>query len=267
MSAGPRRAVDEMRRRLAGRPVVVVSPHLDDAAISAYWLLTEPDDVQVVTVCTAAPSGRLSDWDRELGFASGAAAIEVRIGEDRRALGLTGADPVHLGLHDAAYRSPDDQAAFERDLAGGVATIVGDRPGVTLALPAAFGAPANRIRQRRDRTGVPMLRTAPGAKQHRDHCIVRDVLLAAHARSVPIVFYEDLPYARSGGTAQLRRAAANAGLDVRRVAVPIDLRAKERVVRAYASQYASFLPVWARRFEDGFAPTERYWWSTIRDDA
>lgn len=59
---------------------------------------------------------------------------------------------------------------------------------------------------------------------------------------------------------KLRRVTADAGLDVQRISVPVDLRAKERVVQAHASLYATFLPSWARRIDQAFDATERYWW-------
>ena len=240
----------------------MVSPHLDDAALSAHWLMTELDDVVVVSVCTSAPDGTVNDWDRELGFSSGAVAAAVRTVEDEQALALTNVRSVQLGLEAVEYRTVDGQAAFEERLITGVAKVLADHPGAVLVLPGAFGAPSNRIRQRRTRIAVPVLRAAPGAKQHPDHRITRDVLLAAHAGSVPIAFYADLPYARVGGRTQLRAAAAAVGLDLRPVSVPVDLAAKDRVLRCYASQYRTFLPAWGSRIEHGFQPYERLWWST-----
>jgi hypothetical protein len=258
----PHRAAEHLHRRLADRAVVVVSPHLDDAGVSAWWLLSQLDEVHVVTVFTApALDGAPSYWDRQLGFSSSDEAIEARLAEDRRAIGLTNASSTHLNLREREYRTPDDEAMATQRIAEGVADVLSGDSAVTLVLPAALGRRAGPVRRRRDRSPIPLIRTAPGSRPHRDHLLVRDALLVwSRTSHVEVAFYEDLPYARSGGRPELRRAAADAGLDVERIAVPVDLAAKERVVRAYASQYETFLPTWARRFDQAFASVEHLWW-------
>jgi hypothetical protein len=258
----PHRTAEHLRRRLADRAVVVVSPHLDDAGVSAWWLLSQLDDVHVVTVFTApALDGAPSYWDRQLGFSSSDEAIEVRLAEDRRAIGLTNASSSYLDLRELEYRTSDDEAVVTEQIAEGVADLVSGGSAVTLVLPGALGRRAGPVRRRRDRSRIPLIRTAPGNRPHRDHLLVRDALLGwSRSSDVEVAFYEDLPYARSGGRPELRRAATHAGLDVGRIAVPVDLPAKEQVVRAYASQYETFLPTWARRFDQAFAPVEHLWW-------
>ncbi len=145
-------------------------------------------------------------------------------------------------------------------IAEGVAGVLSSDEAVTLVLPAALGRRAGPVRRRRDRSQIPLIRTTPGNRPHRDHLLVRDTLLAwSRPKHVEVAFYEDLPYARSGGRPELRQAAADAGLDVQRIAVPVDLTAKEQVVRAYASQYETFLPTWARRFDQAFESVEQLW--------
>jgi hypothetical protein len=188
-------------------------------------------------------------------------AIEARMAEDCRAIGLTGATTAHLGLRELAYRTAEDEEVLTERIVEGVSGAITSHPAVSLVLPAGLGRRAGPIRRWRDRSGIPFIRTAPGNRPHRDHLLVRDALLAwARTSSVEVGFYEDLPYANAGGRPELRQVVADAGLDVERVAVPVDLAAKEQVVRAYASQYETFLPTWARRFDQAFASTEQVWW-------
>ena len=255
-------AGDQLRRRLAGRAVVVVSPHLDDAALSAWWLLTQLDDVTVLSVCTApAADGAASYWDVKDGFASSVEACDVRRDEDSRALGRTNARSCQLGLREVSYRSDAEEAAFPDAVREAVTAAVADLQAVTLVLPAALGRQVGRLRRVRQRSRIPGFRTATGAKQHPDHRAVRDALLELVLRpGDEVAVYEDIPYARSGGHDLLGQRLAAAHLETRRVVVPVDLDAKERVLREYTSQYASFLPAWGRTLSDGFDAVERYWW-------
>ncbi len=85
---------------------LVVSPHLDDAVLSAgLFLLTEPGAV-VATVMAGHPGpGVLSDWDRACGFVDGDDPVARRRDEDRAALAILGARPHHLEFLDQPYRA------------------------------------------------------------------------------------------------------------------------------------------------------------------
>ena len=60
------------RRPASGPPVVVVSPHLDDAVLSCGQLLAASREAIVLTVFSAGPDegAPLTDWDRACGFVS-----------------------------------------------------------------------------------------------------------------------------------------------------------------------------------------------------
>lgn len=97
-------------------PLLVVSPHLDDAVLSCGRLLAANPGSVVVTVLAGRPSdGRFVDWDRLGGFHPGDDVIGRRRREDRRALRLLRARPVWLELLDDAYRDePLDPAEVRR---------------------------------------------------------------------------------------------------------------------------------------------------------
>lgn len=247
--------------RLAGRNVFLVSPHLDDAALSAWWLLTALDDVHVLDVFTAASHDDApSYWDVAQGFASSGDAMAARRAEDQRAIAGTNARSTHLGLRELEYRTEAEHATVSGDVRRLVLDVVGGDPRAVVVVPAALGLRAGHVRRFRDRSSIPVVRTVAGERQHRDHRIVRDALLdLRRAVGIEVACYEDLPYARAGGHDELRRAAQGAGAELRPVDVTVDLRAKEQTLRAYGSQFATFLPSWAP-FARAFAPTERYWW-------
>lgn len=152
-------------------PGVVISPHPDDAVLSAWSALRRDGDVVVVNVFTGIPrSGVVGRFDGSLGATDSAAHMRRRLEEDARALALVGRHRINLDLLDGQYRdtaapSPSIRTALER------------------AVPAAAWvlAPA-------------------GLGGHDDHTATREVALGvARDASVPISLYADLPYAVEWG--------------------------------------------------------------------
>ncbi|MFI9721898.1 PIG-L family deacetylase [Streptomyces sp. NPDC052396] len=163
-------------------PLVVISPHFDDAALSLGGYLGRLDRPKsVVTVHGGPPADHAaaSAWDAACGFVSGAEAHAARLAEDARSCALLGAEQIALPHPDGPYA-----------------------PGARLTALAEFLAeldPAAEVL-------VPM-----GTDQ-RDHQAVRDQALAALAaagRRLPLV-YADLPY--SGAVAEWGTEAAEAAL-------------------------------------------------------
>jgi LmbE family N-acetylglucosaminyl deacetylase len=147
--------------------VVVVSSHLDDAALSASAGIAGLG-ATVVTVFTGLPPADLTatTWDRLTGAASSRQRQQERITEDQAAMAVLGATGVHLGEPEALYRQgqADLTLAVER-----MAAIFATAREVWL--PAAIG-------------------------RHRDHVLARDAGLRA-ARAAghgEVVLYADFPY-------------------------------------------------------------------------
>lgn len=94
---------------LSACSVAVVSPHLDDAALSlgatVARLVWEGADVRVVTVFGGNPDSCVEsgNWDRRGGYASEGAAARGRRSEDLKAWQLLGARPLWLPFSDAQY--------------------------------------------------------------------------------------------------------------------------------------------------------------------
>lgn len=151
--------------------VVVVSPHLDDAVLSAWLALAASPGARVVSCFAGAPEPRVRGaWDARTGSGSAPRAVTARRAEDASALRLTGSEPVHLDLLDEQYR--DGAAAPHADLVRLLRRQVAGAGEVWL--PAGLGG-------------------------HVDHVAARDAALAAVAPGQRVRLYADLPYAGQPG--------------------------------------------------------------------
>lgn len=256
--------------------MLLVSPHFDDAALSAAAFVELPRPIDVVTVFTGAASGGTpSAWDRACGFASHAEALEARGAEDRAAFAAAPHRLLRVGLVEVAYlpggtRPARDAARllgwFEdwaADRSDGAAPLV--------LLPVGAGrrpVPAQRrgLRQllrllRWLGRSVALLPAATGPEQHPDHLWVRDTL-ARHAmsRGAAVAFYEESPYLRGArGDAAAAEVGAALGRRLARVELAVDATAKACRTAAYASQLEQLREGDPALGHEAPAATERYW--------
>src|SRR3984885_3791700 len=87
-------------------PIVVVSPHFDDAALGAAHLLTSYPGSTVITVLAGRPPAypeEVSDWDAGGGFVAGEDVVAARQREDQAAMASMQATPVWLDFPDHQY--------------------------------------------------------------------------------------------------------------------------------------------------------------------
>jgi LmbE family N-acetylglucosaminyl deacetylase len=153
---------------------VILSPHFDDAVLSCWHLLESPSKVLVVNVFGGEPAaGVLGWWDQLAGAIDSAAAVRVRVEEDRQALALVGCTAVNLSFLDGQYRK-SDQAPGEIVQALRGVPIEGTR----IYAPAGLG------------------------DHHRDHAAVRAAALALRAEGANVALYADLPHATMFGWPQ-----------------------------------------------------------------
>jgi LmbE family N-acetylglucosaminyl deacetylase len=149
-------------------PVVLLSPHLDDAVWSCFSLLAGGDDVVVATVFAGIPDGAPGWWDVQCGITDSAAHVRDRRSEDAQVLRSLGRTPVHLDLLDGQYRdAPVPPEEIVRALASRV--------------PAARHV------------------YAPGGIGHADHALVRDAGALLRERGVPVTVYTDYCYSTREG--------------------------------------------------------------------
>lgn len=130
----------------------VISPHLDDAALSCSLLLAANPGSYVTTVFAGGPPSmrELTTWDRLARyFPEGADVVGVRRGEDISASALVRAKPVHLGYWDRQYRNESHgyQGPAEEDLAQAITgELLSRRPAADFwVIPLGLGHPDHRL--------------------------------------------------------------------------------------------------------------------------
>lgn len=134
---------------LSSAPLLVVSPHFDDGALSCGALFDREEPVDLLTVFSGGPEQVMhTSWDRACGFADSTEAMRHRQEEERRAFAPEGHRLHELDLIDAQYDGPRGDAeasALTGWLETWVAATSGDgwwrcppvRDGRLMALPAA----------------------------------------------------------------------------------------------------------------------------------
>ena len=152
-------------------PVAVLSPHLDDAVLSAWSVISDVREVVVVNVFAGIPeSPDPPRWDRLAGASDSRAQMQARMAEDRTALALAGRAALYLPFADRQYRSGDPEPQeLVAAIGGAVATAS------TLYAPAGIGG-------------------------HSDHVLARNAALElSRTLGAPLSLYAELPYAARFG--------------------------------------------------------------------
>jgi LmbE family N-acetylglucosaminyl deacetylase len=211
-------------------PMLVISPHLDDAVLSCGQLLAGRPGSVVATIFAGVPRqpGLCTDWDRRCGFGSAAEAMARRREEDRAALARLGAQALWLDFCDAQYEQPapaEDLRAALRDLL---------------------------LRCRPERVLLPL------GLYHGDHRQAHEAALSV-CRECEVWLYEDVPYRGMSGVLQQRLAELQAmGRSLRPARLAGCLgaaEAKSGALSAYASQWRAF----GRHGLDDAREPERCW--------
>ena len=174
------------------RRALVISPHLDDAALSAGASIAQmtANDIEVTVLTVfaglAAPpfsaaATRLHEmWQLEDD------PVSARRAEDRRAMRMLGARAMHGDFLDVIYRRcqsgswvvGDDGSVTRREAEGDLVAKV--RQSVQDAIDAV-------------RPGLVL--TCAGIGGHLDHCLARDAVVTAMCgKSIDLRLWEDVPY-------------------------------------------------------------------------
>ena len=155
-----------------GAPELLLSPHLDDAVLDCWDLLSSERELNVVNVFAGVPTpGSLAIWDEITGADDSAGRVRSRVEEDARAHACAKRRPHNLSLLDAQYR------------AGRLSPSLGE---IDRALAA-------------DVQGASHVYVAAGIGGHADHLLARlygRMLLRA---GFPVTLYAELPYCVAHG--------------------------------------------------------------------
>jgi LmbE family N-acetylglucosaminyl deacetylase len=176
-----------------GDRVVIVSPHLDDAVLSCWSVLTGWREVEVVNVFTGAPAlaKDLNEAELLTGADDALARARERAREDRAALGVAGARPRNLDLLDHLHWTAGGQPPPPswRRVARRLVRRRRDAP----------GADEDRLREVVEATSPHIDRQAhvyapAGLGGHPDHELVRELGCRLLREGARVSFYADQPY-------------------------------------------------------------------------
>jgi len=168
----------------------VLSPHLDDAVLSAWHALVSDGEVRAVTVFAGVPEpGFVTPLDHWRGATESAAFMARRRDDDRAALALAGRTPMHADLLEVNYQAvdmPDIQEAIEQDPTRYVEIV---------AATDALGTPTDTIEQALGGWLAADVVYAPlGIGRHPDHRDVARLGLRLAVRGRAVRLYADFPY-------------------------------------------------------------------------
>lgn len=226
------------------RAYCVLSPHLDDGALSCSLLLAANPGSCMVTAFAAGPSAvrPLTPWDRgSKYFREGADVTGVRRGEDMSANALVRATAIHLTYWDRQYRNerygysglPDEE--LPAAIAASLASLRLPVPGPAWVIPLGLG--------------------------HPDHRLAAEAgLILAESVPADVFAYEELPYAGEDAAevAARKRYIAERGFELKEdssVAIAADRALKAAVLRCHASQRRAL----RRRLRAATRARERVW--------
>ncbi|SDN54817.1 PIG-L family deacetylase [Geodermatophilus sp. DSM 45219] len=233
-----------------GRPVLVLSAHLDDAVLSCGALLSTLARRTPVTVATvfseAGPPPHTRAARAFLGQCTIGDAAELyaaRQQEDVEVLAGLGVEHVHLGAPDALFRRREVPPPVAR-LGRAVPEVAHRYP--TFRFDIARGRVSRGDRALVDRLGAQLRALAGridaavvlgpvGVGRHVDHLLTRTL---AERQPLPTVLYSDFPY-------DWRGAADVTDLGVGRLTAVTwdrDLDAKQVLIKGYRTQVAALFP-------------------------
>ena len=244
MNADPLEAVLER-----GGPLVVLSPHLDDAALSCGAMMIHACQTMPVTVATlfteaGQPPYTLSArrYLHQVGAKDAAALYRQRREEDRAALQPLGITCVHAGLVDAPFRRrPEVRArSWWARLMPELAHIypiyrLNITSGRIAKADAGTLREAASLVQRLAAPGPALVLAPLGVGSHVDHVLVRT---AAERSGADIAYYSDFPH-NQHHTADRAFIRRNGLVEAR---WPRSLEAKAELVRTYRTQTGALFP-------------------------
>ena len=220
--------------------VVILSPHLDDAALSCGGLLHSLQGIStlVVTICSGNPPPMAaSDGSNSKAPARrGHVSPRIRRGEDIAAMHSIRAEFVHLSFPDAIYRRRphSGKLIYRNERERWVAPHVDDAPHIEELY--------RLLRRICLDLGSILLVSPMGIGDHVDHQITARVAVRLAAAGASLLFYEDFPYVANATSGRGDGDGPHAALGrlqlapVGRFMVPVAIDGKMSLLRHYVSQ-------------------------------
>lgn len=151
------------------KKILLISPHFDDAVLSAGQFMADRPDAEVVTVFAGYPmmAERVkTPYDEKCGFENAQDAVAMRTRENDQALALLEATAINLEFPDSQYKSHTLNVTYVNDVAGRLQEIVDEGEYEFIMAPLGLG--------------------------HPDHVLVTDAVLMVKT-DLPLYLWEDLP--------------------------------------------------------------------------
>ena len=219
--------------------VVILSPHLDDAALSCGGLLHALQarvSTLVVSICCGTLRVLAADGSSKLAHRRGHVSPRTRRREDITAMHSVNADFVHLSFADGIYRrSPlTGKLIYRNERERWVSPRVEDMAHIEELYLV--------LRRLCLDLGSLLLLSPMGIGNHVDHQITAQVAVRLAAAGATLLFYEDFPYvadARIGRGDHDGPHEALARLNLtpaRHFSLPVDVAGKMALLRYYATQ-------------------------------
>ena len=209
---------------------IYISPHLDDAVLSAGGLIYEQtqNGIPVETwtvVCGFPATKKLSPFaeylHQEWGMSSAEEVVRNRRDEDKRAASIVGAKPVHFDVPDCIYRQgPDGEFLY-----GNIFVPLHE---AEVDLPNQIAA---KLAPHLEKDDVLVCQLAVGG--HVDHLLVRQ---AAEKLERPLLYLADIPYLLN--TPEDLAGKVDGMKEVVHPITEAGLKSWQDAVAAYASQMA-----------------------------
>jgi hypothetical protein len=246
--------------------LLLVSPHLDDVALSCGALLDRPEPVDVLTVFAGHPDPpQLGWWDRKIGFASSTENVTTRRAENETAFSEDPHRLINLSLLEIQYtrgrRSETERDAIAREVRSWLGAGAG-----TVGIPAGAGLRAGLIRARLERR-----RRSRVSVVHPDHLFVRDAVLGATCddAQATVLLYEELPYLwGSPADSEVAGVSASCGRTAQLVTMAVNPQVKANRIAAYQSQVPYIVDDGSRLDDPNvLPPVERYWYLAPTEEA
>lgn len=151
------------------KKILLISPHFDDAVLSAGQFMAERPDADVVTVFAGVPltpDNVHTPYDEKCGFDNARDAVGARTRENDNALALLQANPINFEFPDSQYDTGLANSVHVHDIVTKLQEIVDDINYEFIMAPIGLG--------------------------HPDHIKVTDAIVNLKT-SCPVYLWEDLP--------------------------------------------------------------------------